>query len=119
MTKRAEFINFIDENIDWSVAPEGVADYWTAFKGGKEEKEKKTFTANGKIILKYMQEHQVDMPMGKAKDIGEGVLLSPRTVSGAMRKLVTDGFVSKESSDPVMYAITEKGKNIDLSKEEN
>jgi DNA-binding PadR family transcriptional regulator len=28
-----------------------------------------------------------------------------------MRKLTTDGFVEKVGSDPVIYTITEKGKN--------
>jgi predicted transcriptional regulator len=31
-----------------------------------------------------------------------------------MRKLVTDGFVEKVGQDPVMYILTEKGKNIKI-----
>lgn len=34
-----------------------------------------------------------------------------RSVSGSMKKLITEGFVEKIGSDPVAYAITEKGKN--------
>ena len=41
--------------------------------------------------------------------------MSSRTVSGAMRKLVTDGFVEKIGQDPVMYTLTEQGKNIELN----
>lgn len=55
--------------------------------------------------------------MWKAKDIAEGLFVSSRTVSGSIRKLVTDGFVEKVSQDPVIYSITEKGKNINI--EEN
>ena len=50
-----------------------------------------------------------------AKDIAEGLFVSSRTVSGAMRKLVTDGYVEKVGQEPVVYAITEKGKNIEIN----
>ena len=121
MTKKQKFIEVIQKEIfdrddiycenypdDW----EDLKAYWDAFKG-KEEVEKPMFTDNGKLILKYMQEHVTDMPMGKAKDIGEGLFISSRAVSGAIRKLVTDGFVEKIGQDPVVYALTEKGKEIE------
>ena len=111
MSKKAEFINFIESQIDdWSEASEGAHAYWEAFKG-KEEVDKPLFTDNGKLILKYLQDHLTDMPMGKAKDIGEGLFISSRAVSGAIRKLVTDGYVEKIGQDPVVYSLTEKGKN--------
>ena len=53
----------------------------------------------------------LDIEMFKAKDIADGIGISSRTVSGAMRKLVTDGFVEKEIGPrSCIYAITEKGK---------
>ena len=52
--------------------------------------------------------------MWKARDIAEGLFISSRTVSGAMRKLVTDGFCEKVGADPVVYALTEKGKNYNI-----
>lgn len=123
MTKKQKFIEVIQKEIfdrddiycenypdDW----EDLKAYWDAFKG-KEEIEKPMFTDNGKLILKYMQEHVTDMPMGKAKDIGEGLFISSRAVSGAIRKLVTDGFVEKIGQDPVVYALTEKGKEIKIN----
>lgn len=123
MTKKQKFIEVIQKEIfdrddiycenypnDW----EDLKAYWDAFKG-KEEVEKPMFTDNGKLILKYMQEHVTDMPMGKAKDIGEGLFISSRAVSGAIRKLVTDGFVEKIGQDPVVYALTEKGKEIEIN----
>lgn len=122
MTKKQKFIEVIQKEIfdrddiycenypdDW----EDLKAYWDAFKG-KEEVEKPMFTDNGKLILKYMQEHVTDMPMGKAKDIGEGLFISSRAVSGAIRKLVTDGFVEKIGQDPVVYALTEKGKTVNI-----
>jgi predicted transcriptional regulator len=53
--------------------------------------------------------------MWKARDIAEGLFISSRAVSGAMRKLVTDGFVEKLGADPVVYTITEKGKNVTIN----
>ena len=52
--------------------------------------------------------------MWKAKDIAEGLFISSRTVSGAMRKLVADGFVEKVGQDPTIYSLTENGKNINI-----
>ena len=52
--------------------------------------------------------------MLKARDIAEGLFISSRAVSGAMRKLVTDGFVEKIGKDPTIYTITETGKNITI-----
>ena len=79
--------------------------------GNKEEKEKPLLSDNGKPILKFMQ---TTMEKGKAKDIAEAMFISSRSVSGAMRKLVTDGFVEKIGEDPIIYCITEKGKNIEI-----
>lgn len=120
MSKKQEFIKFVEEIMDAADVqvhnmPEDVRLYWEVFCG-KDEPEKPMFTDNGKLILKFLQEN-VETPMWKAKDIAEGLFVSSRTVSGAIRKLVTDGFVEKVSKDPVIYSITEKGKNINI--EEN
>jgi predicted transcriptional regulator len=60
-----------------------------------------------------MQENTQE-PMLRAKDNGEGLFIGSRAVSGAMRKLVDDGFVEKLGQNPVIYSITEKGKNIKI-----
>lgn len=112
MSKKTDFVNYVESKItDWSDAPEDVTTYWEAFRG-KAEADKPLFTDNGKLILKYMQDHVADMPMGKAKDIGEGLFISSRAVSGAIRKLVTDGYVEKIGQDPVVYALTDAGKAV-------
>ena len=67
---------------------------------------------NGKIILDYMQKS--DSPMLKAKDVAEGLFISSRAVSGSLRKLVNDGFCEKVGTDPVVYTLTEKGKNYKI-----
>lgn len=122
MSKKDKFVELIQKEIfdrpdiyveayenDW----EDIVNYWSAFRG-KDEAEKPMFTDNGKLILKYMQEHVDDMPMGKAKDIGEGLFISSRAVSGAIRKLVTDGYVEKIGQDPVVYSLTESGKTVEI-----
>ena len=40
-------------------------------------------------------------------------------VFGVMRKFVNDGFCEKLGQDPVIYSLTEKGKNYVIIKGEN
>ena len=70
--------------------------------------DKPEITDNGKVILDYMQKNPTPQ---KSRDIAEGLFTSSRTVSGAMRKLVNDGFVIKSGENPIVYSLTEKGKN--------
>ena len=117
MSKKQEFIKFVEEVMDiakitTSEMPENARLYWEAFCDKKEE-EKPLFTDNGKLIMKFLQDHP-ETVMWKARDIAEGLFISSRAVSGAMRKLVTDGFVEKVGQDPVIYSITDNGKNIDI-----
>ena len=115
MSKKQEFISYVKDLMDEAphvIMSEEAHLYWEAFCGTTEV-EKPMFTDNGKLILKWMQENTSD-PMLRAKDIAEGLFIGSRAVSGAMRKLVTDGFVEKVGQDPVIYSITEKGKNIKI-----
>ena len=114
MSAKSDFIEFVKDlsrEIDPSEWPAGAKDYWETLT---TEKEKPEFTDNGKMILKYLQETVSDKPQQKAKDIAEGLFMTSRRVSGAIRKLVTDGYVEKVSQDPVVYALTEKGKNKNI-----
>ena len=114
MSAKSDFIEFVKdlsrevEPSDW---PRNSYQYWESLT---VEKEKPEFTDNGKLILKYLQETVSDKPQQKAKDIAEGLFMTSRRVSGAIRKLVTDGYVEKVSQDPVVYALTEKGKNKNI-----
>ena len=82
--------------------------------------ERPAFTENGKKILAYMQESKDTFNnLFKAKDIGEQLSISSRTVSGGMRKLVADGYVEKLGTNPVIYAITEKGEQVEFEDEPN
>lgn len=72
--------------------------------------EKPVLTDNGKQILMYMQQNS-DKTTFKAREIAEGLFISSRGVSGSLRKLVNDGFADKLGESPVIYSLTEKGKN--------
>ena len=116
MSKKQEFIDYVEKLMRGQEEPlemsENVKIYWEAFKG-KEEVEKPLFTDNGKLILQHMKDH-LDIPLWKSRDIAEGLFISSRAVSGAIRKLVSDGYVEKVGQEPVIYTLTEKGKNIEI-----
>ena len=117
MNKKQEFINFIEMVLNENKIdelPENVQLYWDAFRGADENGERPLFTDNGKLILQYMKDNQ-STPMWKARDIAEGLFISSRAVSGAMRKLVTDGYVEKVGQDPVVYSLTDLGKTIEIN----
>ena len=78
--------------------------------------EKPAVTENGKLILQYMQKSSSQM--FKAKDIAEGLFVSSRQVAGAMRKLVSDKFVTKIGESPILYILTDKGKEFIIEEEE-
>ena len=110
---KEEFIKYLEELI--KAAPqvemtEGARLYINALTAVAEEKPE--LTDNGKMILKYLQNSPV--AGYKAKDIAEGLFASSRAISGAIRKLITDGFVEKLGESPSIYAITEKGKNYKI-----
>jgi predicted transcriptional regulator len=86
--------------------------YFTSFKNIVSE-EKEEFTETGKRILICMQASEKEM--WKAKDIADEIEISSKSVSGSMRKLVTDGYVEKQGKNPVIYTLTLKGKEKDLN----
>jgi DNA-binding MarR family transcriptional regulator len=94
------------------IASENVKKYIETIVNAPVE-EKPALTENGKMVLQYMQKHQ-DEGFMKARDIAEGLFVSSRAVTGSLRKLVTDGFVDKMGNDPILYKITEKGKNFNI-----
>lgn len=111
---KQEFLDFLNSLIEAApdVAEEKMTDSVKKFIETLSEKgeDKPEITDNGKVILDYMQKS--NEPLLKSRDIAEGLFVSSRKVSGGLRKLVTDGFVEKVSKDPVIYTLTEKGKNF-------
>ena len=109
---KQEFIDFLNELM--KAAPNvkmtpNVKAYIDALMEKGEEKP--MLTDNGKQILRYMQENS-DKTLFKAREIAEGLFISSRGVSGALRKLVNDGFADKMGESPVLYSLNEKGKNF-------
>lgn len=116
MTKQQEFLDFwkyLTHEVAGDIeVPENVQAYINALSDNGEA-EKPMFTENGKNILMYLQGQPAQMY--KARDIAEGMGITSKAVSGAMRKLVSDGYVEKVGKDPVVYTITEKGKNVEIN----
>src|SRR5574344_844826 len=86
--------------------------YFNAFKSTQDKKaDKPQFTDNGKLILKAMIENNEERAnMFSAKQIAEYAFITSRQVSGAIRKLVTDGYCEKVGQDPIIYSLTEIGR---------
>ena len=115
MTKKEKFIELVQllmdrekfnfDDDEWNDA----LDFWNGLQMSGD-KEKPAFTPNGKLVLKYMQDNKDTYNnLFKAKDLGEGIGISSRTASGAMRKLVNDGYADKVGEAPVIYSLTDKG----------
>lgn len=89
--------------------------FFNDLKKEKPNNPKSLPTENGMKILRFMNDNRSKYNnVFKAKDIGEGLFTSGRSVSGSMKKLVTDGYVSKEGKDPVVYGITDAGLSFFL-----
>ena len=91
--------------------------YFNAFKSTQDKKaDKPQFTDNGKLILKAMIENNEERAnMFSAKQIAEYAFITSRQVSGAIRKLVADGYCEKVGQDPIIYSLTDPGKQIDVA----
>lgn len=80
--------------------------------------EKKNFTETGIKILKIMKENEEKyLNIFSAKQLGELLFISPRSISGSMRKLINDNYVEKiKSSGGTSYCLTDEGKNLQFDK---
>lgn len=119
MSKCEKFLDYFDWLVDNCKEPinipEEVKDFYDILRSGQDKQlEKPLFTEIGLQILEYLQGQ--NSKSLKAKDIADGMDISSRKVSGSMRKLVSDGFVEKYGSNPVVYTLTNKGKSFDIEK---
>lgn len=118
MNKCEQFLNFFDYLVEQSkiskdVIPTEVMEYYNVLKEQQiSQKEKPILTEIGTQVLQYLQTNEVQS--AKARDIADGMNMSSKKISGSMRKLVTDGFVEKIGANPVVYALTDKGKNFKI-----
>lgn len=111
MNKYAMFCNFFDEVTATMDLPAEVQEVYNELRN-KEVKEKPLFTEAGLSILEFLQQN--DRDSWKAKDIADGMGISSRKVSGALRKVCTDGFVIKKGENPAIYALSDKGKEFNI-----
>lgn len=120
MNKYKQFLDYFDwlvENCKQPVVmPDEVQDVYNMLQE-QQAMEKPMFTESGLSILEYLQ--TCDAKSLKARDIADGMVISSRQVSGAIRKLVTDGFVDKMGSSPVIYSLTKKGRDFDIKSYKN
>lgn len=106
----------VEGTLSTSQLDEAIA-YFNAFKSTQDRKaDKPLFTDNGKFILKAMIENNEERAnMFSAKQIAEYAFITSRQVSGAIRKLVADGYCEKVGQDPIIYSLTDLGKQIDVA----
>jgi hypothetical protein len=93
MTKKEKFISEVKAAIDGleEKTPEvyfseDALDFWNGLQisenGGKPK-----FTENGKLILNFLKENKETYNnLFKAREVGEGIGISSKAASGAMRK---------------------------------
>lgn len=126
MNKKELFIAMVEELIEISEAdgavklnksvvetfPDAMA-YFEAFKASEVKEIKPQFTDSGKLIMTTMQaHHETKANVFKAGDIAELAFISTRSVAGAVRKLITDGYVDKIGENPSIYSLTSLGKEV-------
>ena len=121
MSKKQKFIEMVESlisnNVNVALDSEAM-EYFNILKQADLNNDKPKFTENGKLVLRYMQENkELRNNIFNAKDVGEGLGVSSRTASGAMRKLVTDGYVEKIGTNPVVYSLTKNGVETDVDAE--
>lgn len=116
MSKKNAFIEEITKllmDAPENYLSEDALDFWNGLQASGSDKPQ--FTDNGKLVLQYMRDNKEQYNnLFKAKDIGEGLGISSRTASGAMRKLVTDGYVEKIGNAPVVYSLTDTGIAVEI-----
>ena len=116
MTNREKFIEEITTIITAKggdpaeMLSDEALSYWNEFISGKASSG--GITELGARVLQWMLDNEQSyLNIFSAKIIGEGISVSSRTVSGTMRKLITDGYVEKSGQNPVTYSLTDTARS--------
>lgn len=111
MTKQEKFVAFINNTniMDKNGIDPEILDFWIDLKSTPRATTI-SLTDNGMKILTAMRLNSNEA--WTAADIAKVLDTTPRSVSSSIRKLVTDELVEKQSSEPVTYKLTTKGKEI-------
>ena len=118
MSKAYELFEGIVTNYGIPRNDEMVIELFNILEASAPDKDKPPVTESGLAILEYLQSCDSSTYL-KAKDIAEGMNWTSRKVSGSIRKLTLDGFVDKNGKDPVIYALSDKGKEFDVEAYKN
>lgn len=112
MTNREQFIQEIQKQLE--VNPYFLSEAATAYfeELSKGKASIGGMTEAGEKVLRYMLENEKTYSnVFSAKVIGEGLFIHARSVTGAMRKLITDGYVEKVGQNPVSYSLTDTARS--------
>lgn len=105
---KPEFINSFSQEIRTN-----AVDFWKEFLNNKPKESSVDVTENGIKILMWMSVNKESLSnVFTSREVAEGLFTSGRSVSGAMRKLTSDGYVQKVGQNPVQYSLTEQGKQF-------
>lgn len=105
---KPEFINSFSQET-WTNA----VDFWKEFLNNKPKESGADVTENGIKILRWMSANKESLSnVFTSREVAEGLFTSGRSVSGAMRKLTSDGYVQKVGQNPVQYSLTEQGEQF-------
>ena len=107
-----EFIQELDSIDITTQLSEKAIEFYNQLK----EKSQNTFTENGKKILICMQQNTDKYNKFSSKQLGELLFMPPRSIAGAMKKLINEGYCQKNITNPVTYELTILGKSIILDK---
>ena len=108
-----EFFNYLEQGLKSIEAPE------QCFKKLEKLQEKTLthgVTEKGAKILALMNESPDELY--SSQTIGVALGLTSRSVSGSMKKLVSEEYVEKLGQNPVCYKLTETGKNYQVDNNE-
>lgn len=115
MSKKEKFIEEIDDIIKNGLTlSEDAMIFFEAMKQTEDET-KPILTDKGKEILKYLQDN-IDTLKNSftSKMVGEGMGIPSKSISGSMRSLASKGFIEKLGDKPVIYSLTDEGKNFNV-----
>lgn len=112
MTGKQKFIKVIEETLEscpdffGELGSEEAAAALDYFKSLTKADEVKPLSEKAQAIYDYMVANAESCNnIFTSRSIAEGLEVSARAVSGSMRKLVTDGYVTKSGKDPVTYSL--------------
>jgi predicted HTH transcriptional regulator len=115
MSKKEIFINEIQNQLNSNkiTLSQDALEFFNALVASNAGVKETTFTENGKRVLTFMQENKATYSnMFTAKSIAEGLAISSHGSSGALRKLVNDGYVEKIEGSPVTYLLSTVGEKV-------